>query len=451
MPLLAATGLLMVLALAFLLGLFGSISTGGGFQMARDSIEKPSRPDAIGSLGENCFLLEEGFGYLAGGRIQEAERSLLRVRASFDRLEEMGSSFLTALEANFKEERSKPYAGEDHEQIMLDAILALADLLEGGGQAENYWIDLDAPIMTAPDGRRYKGQYRKIGLPAYLLGLLAESKHPPDTKEALLCYQHVQEWEPRFASVREDLERLEQGAPSRPTNGVLYVFSLVGKGPQKVEVEETGTAIAAEIASQFSRLLPELGERFGATLDLSPIRIPRIQPSPGNSISNIEIQIDGIRLGATETLTDVTEAAVQQYNSTRDWILAKALTRRMMKKAVTTAAKGVGRKIAEDAEAPRWAHWLIEAGGAAANTLWSAADRADTRHWQLLPEKVQVLRVELPAGRHEIRWTPRLAGNAAGHACSSQLEIRPQENSYILAILPNPDAPLVLLMSRPPP
>jgi hypothetical protein len=261
----------------------------------------------------------------------------------------------------------------------------------------------------------------------------------------------VKDWEPRFASIQDDLERLESGVHSNPANGVLYVFSWVGKGPQKVEVEEEGTAIAVETVSQLSRLVPGLGERFGATVDLSPIRLPRIQPSPGNTISSIEVHIDGARAGSTNTLTNVTESAVQQYDSSREWILARALTRRMIKKAVTTTAKGLGREIAADAEAPGWAHWLIEAGGAAANTLWSFTERADTRHWELLPETIQVFRVELPAGEHEILLTPRLTGKGAGRAGSRKLAILPGQNTYVLGIFSSPSAAPALLASQPAP
>ena len=41
---------------------------------------------------------------------------------------------------------------------------------------------------------------------------------------------------------------------------------------------------------------------------------------------------------------------------------------------------------------------LLNVGGIA----WEALEKADTRHLSLLPERIEVLQVELPAGRHEI-------------------------------------------------
>ena len=38
----------------------------------------------------------------------------------------------------------------------------------------------------------------------------------------------------------------------------------------------------------------------------------------------------------------------------------------------------------------------------AAGVVWEATESADTRCWGLLPEKIQVLRIELPAGQHQL-------------------------------------------------
>lgn len=42
----------------------------------------------------------------------------------------------------------------------------------------------------------------------------------------------------------------------------------------------------------------------------------------------------------------------------------------------------------------------------AAGVVWEATEAADTRCWGLLPDKIQVLRVELPAGEHELDLRP---------------------------------------------
>ena len=55
-----------------------------------------------------------------------------------------------------------------------------------------------------------------------------------------------------------------------------------------------------------------------------------------------------------------------------------------------------------------WANLGVDLLGVA----WEASERADTRCWALLPDQIQVLRVELPAGQQRVRsrrstrWAP---------------------------------------------
>ena len=41
-----------------------------------------------------------------------------------------------------------------------------------------------------------------------------------------------------------------------------------------------------------------------------------------------------------------------------------------------------------------------------AGVVWEATESADTRCWGLLPDKIQVLRLELPAGTHQLALQP---------------------------------------------
>ncbi len=45
---------------------------------------------------------------------------------------------------------------------------------------------------------------------------------------------------------------------------------------------------------------------------------------------------------------------------------------------------------------------LIDLGGIA----WEATEQADTRCWGLLPDRIQVMHVELPAGEHRVALYP---------------------------------------------
>ena len=73
--------------------------------------------------------------------------------------------------------------------------------------------------------------------------------------------------------------------------------------------------------------------------------------------------------------------------------------------------------------------------------VWEAVENADTRCWGLLPDKIQVLRIELPAGQHQIGVAPVAQYGAVGAQRRQSVTILDGRNTYLLANFP--DARLV--------
>jgi hypothetical protein len=84
-----------------------------------------------------------------------------------------------------------------------------------------------------------------------------------------------------------------------------------------------------------------------------------------------------------------------------------------------------------------------------AGIAWEATESADTRCWGLLPDTIQVLRVELPAGQHEVDLQPLVSLNAAGHRQAQSVEIANGRNTYLLAVVPDNQVVGQVLVSRP--
>ncbi len=407
------------------------------------------------------FRLEEAIVELAIGNPAESEKSL---NWSKERLEDVESDELSAFGGDvasyFTDDRFTAYPGEDYEKILIPFFAALANLLGDGQDAvaySNQVLLVQQRILdhTLPQSnRKHKENYRKIGAGAYLYGLITEDDDPTAGGEVKLSYERVKEWEPQFTAIEEDLKRTSEGVHSQKGNGVLYVFAMVGKGPQKIELQVGDVAFATELTLQFSRLIPAIGRHFGPTLDFSPIKLQHLQARTDNVIDSVGVQVSGQQEAETQTLTDVTKVALQQFNQIRDWVVAKALLRRMVKKAIVTAVKGVAKRAVDkdrrndnrrnqyrrsvgnrDKEVAMAA---IEVGGALINTLWSAAERADTRHWSLLPDKIQVARMELPIGTHQVELTPKLYNGGTGLARKAQVNIADAKNTYLILFLPEP-------------
>ena len=69
--------------------------------------------------------------------------------------------------------------------------------------------------------------------------------------------------------------------------------------------------------------------------------------------------------------------------------------------------------------------------------IWEATESADTRCWGLLPDKIQVLRVELPAGKHQLQLQPvNHQGLPQGPVQPTTVEIADGRNAYVLASFP---------------
>ena len=80
---------------------------------------------------------------------------------------------------------------------------------------------------------------------------------------------------------------------------------------------------------------------------------------------------------------DLSNALAADFRRARPWMLTRAIARSLAKGATTEALR---EKHGE------WA-------GALASMAGSAIERADTRSWQLLPERLSVVRLMVPAGR----------------------------------------------------
>ncbi len=380
-----------------------------------------------GKGDDDVLKLEKSMVLLAAGKPAESEKILREVRDRFDHLEqkslaEGALSFLT-------DDNAKSYAGEDYEKVLIRTFLALSNLMNGGGDAEAYMLqaaDKQQQIIqaaTEADGTNPKASYQQVALGPYVRAALREETHR-DFDDVARSREMVVNWQPEFTAGKFDLERAVHGRHSEPGHGVLYVFTLVGRGPYKEEVAEIPSQVALLIAD---RIISATGKH---TLPptIAPIKVPKVMPQV-NLIRSVNVSIDGTQRGQTETITDIGRMATEQYDAVYPQIVAKAVVRRVVKKGVIYTTKEMTGLQKGSLES-----FALDLVGVA----WEATEAADTRCWGLLPDKVQVLRVELPAGDHEVDLQPiarhdRLAGSVV----RQQVTIADGRNTYLMAIFPD--------------
>ena len=82
-----------------------------------------------------------------------------------------------------------------------------------------------------------------------------------------------------------------------------------------------------------------IGQKL-VTPSVVPVRVPELV-FPERTIEDVEVAVSGGFSRTTSELLSVEAAAKQEFDSVRDWIVAKAFLRRLVKKAIVEAGKRV--------------------------------------------------------------------------------------------------------------
>ncbi len=374
----------------------------------------------------DVLQLDRAMVQLAEGKPREAEQTLREARDRFDSLDAPapGHKVLSMLtDAN-----RDVYRGEDYEQILIRVFLALSNLMGDGGDAAAYSLqvgDKQQQIIAAgadEQGENPKLAYQRVAVGAYLHGSLREATHSNIDDVQRACTT-VCNWQPQFPYAQQDLQRAYYGRHSAPGNGVVYVFALVGVGPHKEESIEVASTVSLLVAD---RILSAVGNQ---TLPptIAPVKVPKVVVTP-HEVGAIGVSVDGQPAGYTGTITDIGKMAVQQYDAIYPRVIAEAVVRRIVKKGVIYGTKEV---IGVDKNSP--AGFALDVLGIA----WEATESADTRCWGLLPDKIQVLRLELPAGQHQLTFQSLTeAGYPLGRPVSQVVQVADGRNTYVLGNFP---------------
>ena len=374
----------------------------------------------------DCLQLDRAMVALAQGDAAQAERLLREVRDRFDYLEqkdlaESGVALLT-------DDTHTAYAGEDYEKVLIRAMLAVSNLMRDGSDAVPYSLQVDQKQQEIIErgvpgaAENPKLAYKQVALGAYLRGVIQEETHR-DYDDAERAFATVAAWEPRFMLARYDAERARAGVHSSPGNGVVYVFTLVGRGPYK---EEEVAEVTSDVMLVADRIISAVGDH-SLPPTIAPIKVPCVVV-PSNFIDSVAVDVNGRPTGLTQTVTDVGELAIGEWQATRKHKLARAVVRRSLKKAAI-----YGTKDALQID-NIWTNLAFDAAG----VVWEATESADTRCWGLLPAKIQVLRIELPVGPHELALRAARAGRPIGAPSLTSVDVIDGRNTYVLASFPGP-------------
>jgi hypothetical protein len=394
----------------------------GQLEACRDRLEKLHKSNR---QDRDVTNLDLAVVDLIDGRCQEAESRLKDVRDRFDHLEQESIGEKTI--SMWTDDTARSYAGEDYEKILIRVYLALASLMSDGVDAESYTLQIqdkhDAVVQLLWGDQPADQKSNKFcGLPIgfYLRGLLREQTRI-DYDDALRSYTQVAQLLPAEDWIRWDIERVTQGVHSQSGCGVIYVFAMVGRGPYKVESVEQPTSDALLMADH---IISAVGP-YKLPPTIAPIKVPKVVV-PGSDIESVQVVVQGQAVGSTVSIADIDQLALETSQAARNQLVARAVARRVIKKATVAAVKQQTS-----------ANSLTSLGFDAAGVAWEALEKADTRCWGLLPKNIQVLRIEVPAGTHTISLAPQAFGYTGRPIAQQQVSVVDGRNTYVVGWLPD--------------
>lgn len=114
----------------------------------------------------------------------------------------------------------------------------------------------------------------------------------------------------------------------------------------------------------------------------------------GVSESSFADEAGSVPAGAALLSADLSGAVIQDFNRQAPEILVKSVARAAVKYAVVQAVEDGAREEDET---------LADVAAIVGNVFTALTERADTRSWTLLPAQIQIVRLPLPPGTHDVR------------------------------------------------
>ncbi len=374
---------------------------------------------------------------LAAGDVAAAESRLRGLRDRFDALPDVAPVHEAV--SIVTDDTARVFRPAGYEEVMIRAMLSVCSLADDQIDAESYALQAMMKQTELAREAQQRGvldvavAYQPIAMAPYLRGMLREATHH-DYDDATKAYQLVSSVRPQFKPAQADIARASGGTHSAPGHGVLYVIACVGRGPILRETTAPTTSAALSIASAVINAKTNEEPAGSGKKDRGPVlpniasvKIPEVV-LPQCQAAAIGVRVDGTLYGATQTLTDVGELAVNQLSAEAPWTIARAVVRRVTKEA---AVAKLGDTLGLSGTAGSLFHF-------AAASTWSGVEHADTRCWGLLPRELQVLRAELPAGKHQVELQSLgFSGAAIAAPRSETVSISDGRNQYLIVLAPD--------------
>lgn len=308
----------------------------------------------------------------------------------------------------------KAYEGLPSEQLMVYSFKALNYLQMGDVDAaavEARQFDVKQGLIAA----RNKGaDYLSGAFVRYLNAMVYEAVGERDAarielEKAAAGYKAQGSEFSVPPKLRDDLSRIRAGKPA--ASEVVFILHN-GLG---ASVDENNIRVSNPVAGKNGPLMFSLAV---------PKFVKRSLPVHHAVLSSASASAD------SEVVEDVNGIAEKSFNDRLPTIIARGVARLVVK---NTAAQEAKRQMQDNP----YSALLNFATDIATNV----SERADTRTWSLLPGNLQMARLALPAGRHDVTVTYYGAqGNVLATREFKGIEVGPGRKTFLSDYFLNPPA-----------
>lgn len=451
-------GLLRIKLLLILIALSGCATTAKHQRSALTEFDNGRPEQAIAAFQaamesrkaeRELLAVDSAIASIMAGQFRDAETSLTKARHELDYLRqddirEQATSVLT-------DDKAIAWSGRDFEQRMIDNLLILSSLLGDRQDAfafasqvsEHVNADRNrlqpeeptGPILAAGHTNELAPpiaplRLRTNAFAAYLMAAVSsESPMNSDTTKAAL--DDVTYWNTNNRKVLQS----GFGVDSQPGHGVIHVITFAGRITDWIPETIAPTSAALLLADQI------LSNNSDHSLPptVAPVRIAK----PAYATSRIpfvtKVRIDSNKQPVVgQTLVDLNQVAEANYQHDKNGQIARAVVRRVIKKAAVYATKdqlSVNNNSGADV--------LLTLGGIA----WEALEKPDARHLSLLPERIEVLQIEATEGEHTIEVGTE-QHNQAGWSTTTTVNVQNGRNTVVLCFRPKDKIVRVVTQQR---
>lgn len=407
-------------ALALLVVLPGCATYSSGFAKVENAAANRDLDGAVKTLDELKLTgADEALHHLNKGTLLRLQGNYAESNKHFDIAKELAdklnaisvSEQLASVSVN---DTMKAYEGLPSEQLMLYSFKALnylqmSDVDAAAVEARQFDVKQSLIAKQNADAKYLSGAFVR-----YLNAMVYEAAGERDSarielQKALDGYKKQNSGFPVPSSLTADLARIKAGKPA--PSEVVFILQN-GLGPS---LHESTVRIANPNPQSGSSLLslaiPKLARRS--------VPVARVELSAGSAVASAEV------------VEDVNDIAEKSLNDRLPGITARAVARMVVK----NAAVGETKKRSNELGAfGLLANIAMDVGSA-------VSERADTRTWSLLPGVINMARLPLPAGKHDITATYySQSGTVLATRVFKDIEIKPGRKAFVSDYYLNPPA-----------